>query len=91
MKEGLKCCRLFLQKMSQQCFLYMRMNAAATCHVAGLFYTAPKNCRNTKRIFALLTNAEVIGKKMIHIITLHHPAARQFCRSTYTITDNTIK
>jgi hypothetical protein len=22
------------------------------------------------------------------ILTLHHPAARQFCRSTYTITDN---
>jgi hypothetical protein len=24
-------------------------------------------------------------------LTLHHPAARQFCRSTYTIMDNTIK
>jgi hypothetical protein len=22
------------------------------------------------------------------VLTLHHPAARQFCRSTYTITDN---
>jgi hypothetical protein len=38
-----------------------------------------------------------LQKLYIHILqntynvkpTLHHPAARQFCRSTYTITDNT--
>jgi hypothetical protein len=41
-----------------------------TYHVAGLFYTAPKNCRNTKRIFALLTNAEVIETKMIHFCAI---------------------
>jgi hypothetical protein len=29
--------------------------------------------------------------QFVIFLTLHHPAARQFCRSTYTITDNTIK
>jgi hypothetical protein len=28
---------------------------------------------------------------VINIVSHLHPAARQFCRSTYTITDNTIK
>jgi hypothetical protein len=27
---------------------------------------------------------------LIITISLHHPAARQFCRSTYTITDITV-
>jgi hypothetical protein len=28
---------------------------------------------------------------VLTLLTLYHPAARQFCRSTYTITDNTSK
>jgi hypothetical protein len=28
---------------------------------------------------------------VVFFFTLHHPAVRQFCRSTYTITDNIIK
>jgi hypothetical protein len=32
-----------------------------------------------------------LSLRIITLLSLRHPAARQFCRSTYTITDSTIK
>jgi hypothetical protein len=41
--------------------------------------------------FAIDTNFGNNELTILIFISLHHPTARQFCRSTYTITDITIK
>jgi hypothetical protein len=60
-----------------------------TRRVFNLDYVSIKNpaSRTEKSHFSYLVAQITISDLVSHL----HPAARQFCRSTYTITDNTIK